>query len=226
MQLIDLISPRRGDRFYFLGDLIDRGAKSAEVVSWVMRYATACLKGNHEQMCVESHNPTQHPLIRQGWLANGGIKTLDSYGDKGIPSRHLDWMRRLPLYLDLGDVWLVHAGVNPHKPLEQQTATEFCWIRTPFHNSAQAFFPDKTIISGHTITFVLPGVASGQVAIGKGWIDIDTGGYHLKSGWLTALEPSSQMIYQVNVFNQAERVLSLDEAAICVIPDLAIELDG
>jgi serine/threonine protein phosphatase 1 len=219
MQLVDLICPRRGDLLYFLGDLIDRGAKSADVISWVIRYGNGCLKGNHEQMCIEAHNPAQHSLIRQGWLANGGIKTLESYGEKGLPVRHLDWMRNLPLYLDLGDFWLVHAGVDPNKPLTKQTAAEFCWIRTPFHNSQAPFFSDKTIITGHTITFVFPGVAAGHVVIGKGWIDIDTGGYHNKSGWLTALELNSSTVYQVNVFSKAERIMSLDQAAVCLIPD-------
>jgi serine/threonine protein phosphatase 1 len=218
MQLVDLISPGKGDRLYFLGDLIDRGDKSAEVVSWVIRFASACLKGNHEQMCIEAHNPAQPSLIRQGWLANGGIKTLESYGEKGMPIRHLDWMRSLPLYLDLEDAWLVHAGVDPNKPISKQAAAEFCWIRAPFHNSSQPYFDDKTIVTGHTITFVFPGVPSGKVVIGKGWIDIDTGGYHTKSGWLTALELDSSMIYQVNVFSQETRILPLDLAAVCLIP--------
>jgi serine/threonine protein phosphatase 1 len=222
LRLVDLISPQRGDRLFFLGDLIDRGADSAKVVGWVKKYATNCLKGNHEQMCLEAHNPKQPSFIRQGWLMNGGTKTLESYGENGIPASHLDWMRNLPLYLDLGDTWLVHAGLDPEKPLEKQGKTEFCWIRAPFHASTKPYFPDKTIITGHTITFVFPGVTPGQVVIGKGWIDIDTGGYHSKSGWLTALELGTSIAYQVNVFTQVTRSLPLAEISFWLEP-IAIE---
>jgi serine/threonine protein phosphatase 1 len=56
-----------------------------------------------------------------------------SYNHK-IPQDHIDWLKTLPLYLDLGDIWLVHAGVYPHLPLEEQDATHFCWIRDEFHS--------------------------------------------------------------------------------------------
>ncbi len=87
------------------------------------------------------------------------------------------WFQSLPAYLDLGDIWLVHAGVQPEYPLEQQTNEQFCWIRNEFHAMTQPYFKDKLIITGHTLTFTFPDVKPGQLARGNGWLDIETGVY-------------------------------------------------
>jgi len=214
MLLLDEINPQFDDQLFFLGDLIDRGPQSAEVVTWVMQSGHACLKGNHEQMCLEAHNASEASMLWQGWIINGGSRTLDSYGENGIPNEHLRWMNHLPLYLDLGDAWLVHAGLDPHLSIEDQGALEFCWIREPFHSSTQPYFAQKTIITGHTITFVFPGVQPGQIAQGAGWLDIDTGAYHPKSGWLTALDLDHSMVYQANVYTQSVRKLPLQDITV------------
>ncbi|HEY9702704.1 MAG TPA: serine/threonine protein phosphatase, partial [Allocoleopsis sp.] len=66
--------------------------------------------------------------------------------------------------------------------------------------------------------FTFHGVLPGKLALGTGWLDIDTGAYHPKSGWLTALDLDNRQVYQVNVFNNKERVLSFDEATTKVNP--------
>jgi serine/threonine protein phosphatase 1 len=154
----------------------------------------------------------------QGWLYSGGHATVNSYGEAGIPQGDIDWMRSLPTHLDLGDIWLVHAGVHPQIPLEKQSAEEFCWIREEFHSIAKPYFPDKLIITGHTITFTLPGVTPGKLAQGNGWLDIDTGAYHQKSGWLTGLDITNNLVYQVNVLRGRVRKLSLSEAVTRIDP--------
>ncbi len=53
MRLLEAIAPGTGDRVYFLGDLIDRGPKSAQVVSFVRQQGYVALLGNHEQMLLE-----------------------------------------------------------------------------------------------------------------------------------------------------------------------------
>jgi serine/threonine protein phosphatase 1 len=210
--LLDSISPTSNDEIYFLGDLIDRGPKSAQVVDLVMRNQFKCLRGNHEEMMLDVvGGPEVSIELYQGWLYSGGHATVESYDSK-IPQEHIDWMKSLPLYLDLGDYWLVHAGVNPNLPLQQQGADQFCWIREDFHGSNQAFFQDKLIITGHTITFTLPGVQPGQIAAGKGWLDIETGAYHHNSGWMTALDLNQQKVYQANSFDGRIRILPLRKA--------------
>ncbi|NKB18329.1 MAG: serine/threonine protein phosphatase [Pseudanabaena sp. CRU_2_10] len=218
MMLIDRLKLKAADQLFFLGDLIDRGPQSAQVVDWVMRSGHICLCGNHEQMCLEAFTVIDAPLAWQGWLTNGGSKTLESYGGELIPDAHLDWISQLPLYADLGDVWLVHAGVNPNLPIDKQGEMEFCWIREPFHRITEPYFNEKVIITGHTITFVFPGVQPGQLVQGIGWLDIDTGAYHPKSGWLTALELNSSTVYQVNSYTQAVRSMPLEQITVLVKP--------
>ncbi|MEL6131189.1 MAG: serine/threonine protein phosphatase, partial [Cyanobacteria bacterium J06628_4] len=81
-----------------------------------------------------------------------------------------------------------------------------------FHSHTKPYFSDKLIITGHTITFTLPGIDPGEIAKGPGWLDIDTGAYHPKSGWLTALDVDNAMVYQFNVFHQMLRIRSMAEA--------------
>jgi serine/threonine protein phosphatase 1 len=218
MKLVDFIQCSPDDKLFFLGDLIDRGGRSSDVVRWVMENNHTCLRGNHEQMCLDAYDSKQGSLVWKGWMMNGGTNTLESYGDNGLPQEHLEWMRQLPLYLDLGDAWLVHAGLNPNMPLELQGAAEFCWIREEFHSATEAFFDDKIIITGHTITFVFPNVTAGSLVLGKGWLGIDTGAYHPKSGWLSALDLDSATVYQCNTFTNELRVHPLSEITTVIEP--------
>ncbi len=219
MHLLNAVAPGSEDQVYFLGDLIDRGPQSCQVIEFIKNSPYRSLLGNHEHLLLEAFpNGQVYAPALQAWLQSGGRATVASYTDVELLVEHTQWIRTLPTYLDLGDVWLVHAGVNPDLPIEQQGYAEFCWIRDEFHSSTQPYFADKTIITGHTITFTFQGVAPGAIACGRGWLGIDTGAYHPKSGWLTALEVESQKVYQVNVYTHQVRILSLDEVAIRVEP--------
>ena len=210
--LLDAVSLNKEDEIYFLGDLIDRGPKSAQVVDLVMRNQFKCLRGNHEEMLLDVVGTGEVSVeLYQSWLYSGGHATVDSYDSK-IPQEHIDWIKSLPLHIDLGDYWLVHAGVDPKIPLEQQCADQFCWIREDFHGCDRAFFKNKLIITGHTITFTLPGVKPGQIAAGKGWLDIETGAYHHNSGWMTAVDLNQHKVYQANTFDGRIRIMPLRKA--------------
>jgi serine/threonine protein phosphatase 1 len=218
MALLEAIAPGSDDRVYFLGDLIDRGPQSAQVVDFVLHSPYQCLLGNHELMLLDVLSGRASNQVRQAWLYSGGYETLTSYQTVSIPHDHIDWMQSLPTYLDLGDVWLAHAGVDPKLTLAEQTADQLCWVRHEFHGTKQPYFPDKLIIVGHTITFTLPGVKPGKLAQGQGWIDIDTGAYHPKSGWLTGLDITNQVVYQVDVYDKLVRTLPLSEAVTRINP--------
>ena len=210
--LIESIAPDASDRVYFLGDLIDRGPKSAQVVDFVIENQYTCLLGNHEEMLLDVvGNGKVSVDFYQGWLYSGGSATVSSYDSK-IPQEHIDWMKNLPLYLDLGDIWLVHAGISPQIPLSQQTSEQLCWIREEFHRIPEPYFPDKLIITGHTITFTLPGIQPGQIALGNGWLGIETGAYHHNSGWLTALDVTYKKVYQANTKDGRLRTMPLKRA--------------
>lgn len=218
-RLLEAIAPGTDDQVFFVGDLIDRGPQSAQVIELVRRNGYQCVLGNHEQLLLDSFPGGEVRMAAlQGWLYSGGQATLASYNDTETLLDHIAWMRSLPLYLDLDDIWLVHAGVHPDMTLEEQTTQEFCWIRDLFHGIPHPYFEDKLIITGHTITFTLPLVEPGQIAQGPGWLDIDTGAYHPKSGWLTALDMENRQVYQFHISQRRLRVRSFEEAITPIEP--------
>ena len=224
MNLLELIALTASDQIYFVGDLIDRGPKSAQVIDFVRQQNYQCVLGNHEQLLLEAfpgdNKVSQFAL--HAWLQSGGQTTVASYIEPERLLENIEWLRSLPTYLDLGDIWLVHAGLHPGLPLEDQTAQEFCWIREEFHSMLEPYFADKLIITGHTITFTLPSVAPGKLAQGQGWLDIDTGAYHPKSGWLTAFDHTHQQVHQFNVYSNRSRSLPLAEAAVQIEPSQVV----
>ncbi len=213
LRLLAIVDPRGDDRVYFLGDLIDRGPHSKQVVELVRSHRYGCVRGNHEHMMLGAFPEGRvETTAMMAWMYSGGRETLASYGNRqDLLREHVDWIRDLPLYLDLGSIWLVHAGVHPQLPLKKQSEAEFCWIRGQFHYHKKPYFKDKTIVIGHTITFTLPGIEAGQIAKGPGWLDIDTGVYTPHSGWLSALDVRNSQVYQVNVFDGGMRVLPLEK---------------
>ncbi|MEO1623236.1 MAG: metallophosphoesterase family protein [Cyanobacteria bacterium J06632_3] len=219
MRLVEMIAPTPSDTLHFVGDLIDRGPRSAQVVEFVKQSGYPCVLGNHEHLLLNAFpDENSNMSAFQGWLHSGGQPTLTSYPSTEALLEHVEWLRTLPLYIDLGDVLLVHAGLNPNKPLEAQSQMDFCWIRHVFHSHPKPFFEDKKVITGHTITFTLPGVKPGQIAQGPGWLDIDTGGYHPRSGWLTALDFDHGLVYQANTHTQEKRLRALESVLATVSP--------
>ncbi len=67
--------------FLCLGDFIDRGPQSAEIIKYFRQWnwpglELKVLQGNHEAMMVEVLPDGDIPW----WLGNGGVATLKSYG--------------------------------------------------------------------------------------------------------------------------------------------------
>jgi serine/threonine protein phosphatase 1 len=140
-------------RFVFLGDYIDRGQHSREVVELLMEMQKAkpgqicCLRGNHEEMLISVREGGNKAL----WLCNGGDTTLRSYGvtsADAIPDEHLVWYDSLPLFESDDQRFFVHAGIFPGVPLDQQDRDDMLWIREPFLSDPRDH--GLYIIHGHT----------------------------------------------------------------------------
>jgi hypothetical protein len=106
-----------GRKAIFLGDFIDRGAGSMTVIETVRAMLEAgsalAVMGNHEFNALAYHTP--HPEKPGEYLRPRTAKnttqhqaTLDSL-DGQPPDAMLDWFYGLPLWLDLGDIRVVHA---------------------------------------------------------------------------------------------------------------------
>ena len=161
--------PERRHVVVSLGNLIDRGSDSAGVVERLARGVVGCetvvLRGNHEQMMLDF---VQDAARAEAWLSNGGFDTLLSYGLdlhaittessgphglqrallENLPSEHLSFLLKTPLFLDLGGYFFVHAGVRPGIALEEQSPEDLLWIRDEFLQWKKPF--DRKIVHGHT----------------------------------------------------------------------------
>jgi serine/threonine protein phosphatase 1 len=149
----------RDAQFLFIGDYIDRGPQSKDVVDILMTGQTSqarrlvCLRGNHEDMLVRAADKrrSDHELMK--WWGNGGEATLKSYGaddPSDLPIAHIDWMRSLPLYISEAHRLFVHAGVRPGIALSSQSAEDLLWIREPFLSSEKDH--GALVVHGHTPT--------------------------------------------------------------------------
>lgn len=182
----------------FLGDYIDRGMQSKEVVdiltdaAFLPEFEKVFLCGNHEQTLLDflNHDPT----ILKEWWRYGAQTTFYSYGVAvaGIPSEakysvlqaqlkaamptmHLAFFEGLSSHFIAGDYFFVHAGIKPGVALGQQSEMDFYWIREEFLNAKKPH--EKIIVHGHTIVDE-PEFLSNRIGI-------DTGAY--LSGQLTCL---------------------------------------
>lgn len=178
----------------YLGDYIDRGAASFEVIDTLIHdrlpdFAHVFLKGNHEDMMLKylAGGPAST------WLFNGGIAVLASYGVLGgggfsigldldelrrnliaaLPPAHRQFLDALQLRHVEGDYLFVHAGIEPQRPWAEQGEEVLLWIRGPFLRCTD--WLGKRVVHGHSIT--------AEPEIRPNRIGIDTGAFN--SGRLT-----------------------------------------
>jgi serine/threonine protein phosphatase 1 len=181
-----------GDKWLItVGDHIDRGPASREVIAHVMGPAPTgfrrfALLGNHEAMLLDF---LRDPVAHAYWLEEGGLATLASYGIvlgegsrdgvlaalAALPADHRAFIGSLPVWLSLPGWLFVHAGIRPGIPLADQTDEDLVWIRGPFLNAQLT--GGLRIVHGHT-----PGR---DVVMTPHRIDVDTHCFH--TGVLSAV---------------------------------------
>ena len=180
----------------FLGDLIDRGPSSAQVVERLRNYRRdgvrpVFLLGNHEEVMLRIlKGEAEHVAA---WLRFGGAECLKSYGTDprpiaaasdevalatiraAVPANHVEFLKTFIDSCQFGDYLFVHAGIRPGIALDRQRQSDLRWIRAPFllDESDHGFI----VVHGHTI--------SERVDERPNRIGIDTGAY--RTGKLTAL---------------------------------------
>src|SRR5579862_7140904 len=78
--LLDAVQLRAGDVLVFLGDYIDRGPGSRQVIEKLLSLESVCspvfLRGNHEVMILDGASDF---LLANNWQSYGGLETLHSY---------------------------------------------------------------------------------------------------------------------------------------------------
>jgi serine/threonine protein phosphatase 1 len=207
--------PPRKTLLVFLGDLIDRGPSSAQVVERLRTYERPSVRavfilGNHEEVLLRILDGDTSLI--QSWLRFGGEQCLRSYGADpleisvldgasavtairaAIPEKHQTFLRSFVDTCRFGDYLFVHAGIRPGVSIDQQLQSDLRWIREPF------LYDDTdhgcVVVHGHTIS---PIVEEHPNRIG-----IDTGAY--RTGVLTALALEGSQRWYLDTREMTEAV--------------------
>lgn len=179
-----------------LGDVVDRGAKSSEVLDRLRGpapdgFQRLVLRGNHEDMMLAF---LQSPQRHMNWLSFGGEETLASYGVRAssnrglaaegklikhkvrtlIPEEHHEFLKDLPLALEVGTLRFAHAGYALSKRAHQQSPDMLMWGPP---TKADSHVGAEILVHGHVIV--------DDVEVQKNRINLDIGAY--KTGKLAAM---------------------------------------
>jgi serine/threonine protein phosphatase 1 len=183
------------DKLVLLGDYIDRGPKTPELIDFLIEAKKKykdnliLLSGNHEQMLLDAIKPSPTSNKYIFWMNNGGIQTLSSYLDRAnqhldnpfelvrsrvkdfIPKEHIDFFNSLLPYYETEDYIFVHAGCDPTAPLNKQPLEELVWDNGLFNlvkaQSGQNLPWEKTVVTGHH------GLPSGEPYISEKFMMLD-----------------------------------------------------
>jgi len=189
-------SPKPRKVLVFLGDYIDRGAQSRQVLDMLCaldgQVEAHFLRGNHEE---RMEAVLSDPQLAPGWCEYGGRETMRAYGaqpptqrgdeegwkaaveqlNAALPVAHRDFLARQAFCVSIGDYFFAHAGARPGTPLNEQTPHDLMWIRHEFLEDSRPF--EQVVVHGHT--------PSQTVWSDNRRIGLDTGAY--ATGVLSAL---------------------------------------
>ena len=217
-RLIEKIDPKEEDLIIFIGDYIDRGPVSKDVVDYLIELSINnknlyFLKGNHEDMFLGSIGYDAVIKDLQTWLYNGGTTTLKSYGlsatdiahlarlwdeferykliSNYIPESHLNFFLNTKLWLESENFFFCHAGVDPYSSIEEgkKNVKDLLWLREHLYYDSYKW--GKTVVCGHT--------PLQEIMIKDKLICIDTGLYYY--GVLSAIDVLSKEIFQVRLLD-------------------------
>lgn len=187
------------DKLVFLGDYIDRGPESKEVIDFIIDlkdkgFDIIALSGNHEQMLLDAWEEEDFTGI---WMINGGKATLKSFGIKTVKDLdplYLNFFRSLKLMAEIKNYLFVHAGFNDE--IEHPFEDTYHMIWKCRQKYSHVLFKDKTIVHGHctipSATCDTRIIANDPVInLDSGCVYTDFKGY----GRLTALDLYSREIF-------------------------------
>ncbi|WP_233355917.1 metallophosphoesterase family protein [Henriciella aquimarina] len=191
-------------RLVMLGDYVDRGFQSRQVIDLLMSdkvsgFETVCIKGNHEAAMLKFYEDVEHG---PEWANYGGRETLVSYGVRPprslslneewheaharfrecLPEDHLHFLRSLELSVRIGDYGFVHAGIKPGRAFDDQQEHDLLWIRDEFLKAGER--EDVIVVHGHT--------PADDAYSDNRRINVDTGAYF--SGRLTAVRLENEQM--------------------------------
>lgn len=190
--LLEMLPMQDGDRIILLGDLIDRGPDSKEVLRLVRKLCRSrevtLIRGNHETMMLQARSDRNACL---SWLQNGGDATLNAYQANTLDAIPMvDWqlLESMVPYVETEDAIYLHASFDPLLEMKDQAHHDLFWR---FCEDPSPHCSGKFIVCGHTLQ------QHGLPALWDKVICIDTLDPP-ENNWLTAVCLQKKAFFQVN----------------------------
>jgi len=183
---------KKSDKLILLGDYIDRGDKSKEVVDYIIKlqehgFDIIPLMGNHEILLLDAFDNKKNT---SKWIQNGGNETLKSFGItsiKNIGPKYLTFFKELKYYYSLNKFLFVHAGFNDNVVNPFTDLYSMLWKCKESYNNP--LLSNKIIVHGHNPISITK--CNDRVESKHSVINIDTGCVYIDKdgfGRLTAYE--------------------------------------
>ncbi len=202
--LLEQINYSKSDELFLLGDYVDRGPDSKGVFDHIFHlreegYKVVCLKGNHEQMLLDS---IKDDRCRKSWLLNGGVQTLMSFDAETIheiPDQYSDFMTDLPSYYTTDDFIFVHGGLSFNIKNLFKDESSMLWERAWYDKVNYKWLDKKIIVHGHTPSTKQEIEEMGKYIKMNQYINLDCGCFvsqkRADMGFLTALNLDTHELY-------------------------------
>ena len=190
--LLGVLAPSSNDTVVFVGDAVDRGPSSKQVVEEILALRESCkvvfILGNHEEMM---RNAISGRGLMNQWLKDcGGQATLDSYGGSvdSIPPEHIRFLVTAAPFWETDTDIFVHASLESGISLANQTGDFLRWKH--LSGSERPHISGKQVICGHTPQ------TDGVPLVFDGWVCIDT--FPQGGQWLSCLDVESNHVFQAS----------------------------
>ena len=126
------IEPTSDDRIVFLGDMVDTGKETREVLERIITLKQECdvvmIQGNHEEMMYAAR---ENEKALRYWENCGGVQTLNSYRFGGtlaeVPAAHWALLDTCVPYYETDEFILTHANYVPDLPMAEQPEYSLRW---------------------------------------------------------------------------------------------------
>jgi serine/threonine protein phosphatase 1 len=192
--LISIKYQYKTDQLIFVGDLINKGPASREVLEFVFNHKAQVVIGNHEMGLIR--------YIDQDIKDGHSLSTVKLSLGKDLHF-WINWMRSLPSFIEYDDFTIVHAGKIPNKQFSEDDRTILCTMRTcdksskDFQNPVNPpwyvlYHESKLIVYGHNAAL---GLVERENSIG-----LDTGCVYGRQ--LSLLSLPDRKIYQIDAARQ------------------------
>jgi 3',5'-cyclic AMP phosphodiesterase CpdA len=193
-KVLEAIAPTANDRLVFLGDLVDQGKETREVLDRILALRTqtqvTLIQGNHEEMMFAAR---ENEKALRYWENCGGVATLNSYefGAKldEIPAEHWALLEDCQPYYETDQFIFTHANYQSDVPMADQLGYTLRW--SLFEEAKeQPHFSGKTVVVGHT-------EQKDSEILDLGFARcIDTACWTY--GWLSAIDMPTQEVWQAS----------------------------